>query len=414
MPTAKKNVKRNKAKYEQIIDINDNKINVLILGVSGSGKSTLINSVLGTEEALTGIGEAVTKEIKIYQNDNLPFRLIDTVGYEYGLFRQFTIKKELSKFCKEGVKTKDIEKLIHMIWFCIDGTAKKIDQEVLGYIKSVTNDWKDVPIVVVLTKSYSSIEIEENILMVEKAILKYNQKHPNRQLNLKDVIPVVAKAYPIDNNTVVPSRGVDTLINRTNELIPEAKQISKEGIKAVDLKLKSTMANSIVGASTLAATTIGAVPIPIPDAAILTPLQSGMLLGISRIYGINEKDGANEIINTILKVGGTTMVGKALLNTLKGIPGLNVAAALLNAAVAGTVTFAVGETSVVLFEKVYKGELNLTGVNWEKEVKKLFDEYIPNITEAISDFSNQHDNKIDIKQLGEFIASIVNTFNKKQ
>ena len=415
MAAAKKNiVKKNKPQYEQIIDINDKKINILIMGVSGCGKSTLINSILGFDEAPTGSGEAVTKEIKVYQNEDLPFRMIDTVGYEYGFLRQNTIKRDISKFCKEGIKYKDVEKLIHMIWFCIDGTTKRIDQKVLEYIKSVTNDWKGVPVIVVFTKSYSDVETNENIQMAKEAINKYNLTHPKRQLNLKDIIPVVAKEYQINNDVVIPSKGIDKLIERTNDLTPEARRIGAEGIKAIDLKIKSSMANSLIAASSASATVVGAVPVPIPDATILVPLQTGMLWGVSKIYGINEKEGTNELINTILKVGGTTMVGKALLNALKAIPGLNVGAAVLNAAVAGSITFAAGETSAILFEKVYTGELNSIEVDWESEVTKLFEKYLPNIIDAINQFAKKHKDGFDVKQLGDLIASIIKSINKKK
>ena len=153
---------REKAGYEEIIDMNDGRINVILLGTSGCGKSTLINAMLGEEKADTGIGEAVTKEIAVYQNDRLPFRMIDTVGYEFDFFRQHRIKNDIAKFGREGVRQKNAEKLIHMIWYCLDGTGKRIDQSVLQYIKSVSDDWKGVPILLVFTKSYSEIEEEEN------------------------------------------------------------------------------------------------------------------------------------------------------------------------------------------------------------------------------------------------------------
>ena len=212
MPRAKKSAKERTPKYEQIIAMDDDKINVLILGVSGCGKSTLINSILEANEAPTGVGEAVTKEIAIYQNEILPFRMIDTIGYEYGLFKQNHIKRDIAKFCKEGVKSGDVEKLIHMIWFCIDGTNKRIDQQVLGYIRSVTNDWKNVPIMVVFTKSYSKVEISENIDMAKEAIEKYNTNHHRRPLNVKDILPVVAKEYQIDETKITISLGVGLLI----------------------------------------------------------------------------------------------------------------------------------------------------------------------------------------------------------
>ena len=56
----KKPQTKEKALYQKIIDLNDEKINVLILGTSGSGKSTLINALLEEDLAKTGIGFAVT------------------------------------------------------------------------------------------------------------------------------------------------------------------------------------------------------------------------------------------------------------------------------------------------------------------------------------------------------------------
>ena len=56
--------------------------NVLVIGNSGVGKSTLINAVLGEDRAVTGYGtEGTTKELAIYENRELPFRVIDSVGF---------------------------------------------------------------------------------------------------------------------------------------------------------------------------------------------------------------------------------------------------------------------------------------------------------------------------------------------
>lgn len=412
MPKAKNNEKKKVPKYEQIIAMDDDKINVLILGTSGCGKSTLINSILEANEAPTGVGEAVTKEIAIYQNEVLPFRMIDTVGYEYGLFKQNHIKRDIAKFCKEGVKSKDVEKLVHMIWFCIDGTTKRIDQEVLGYIRSVTNDWKRVPIIVAFTKSYSKMEISENIEMAKAAIEKYNINHSKRPLNVKDIIPVVAKEYQIDETVSVSPIGLDALIGKTVELVPEAKQIGEAAIKEIDLKIKNAMANAIIGGATTGATAVGAIPLPIPDATILVPIQTGMLTGVAKIYDIQDEDTENEIVNTILKVGATTMAGKSLLNVIKAIPGINVAAAVLNAAVAGTITVAAGEVSNALFQKVYNKEIELATVDWADEITKLFEDYLPGIIEELKKLSEDNDGRIDLEQIGKALAAIAKSFTK--
>ena len=397
-------------KYEQIIAMDDDKINVLILGTSGCGKSTLINAILEANKAPTGIGEAVTKEIAIYQNQVLPFRMIDTVGFEYGIFKQNRIKRDIAKFSMEGVRTSNVEKLIHMIWFCIDGTTKRIDQEVLGYIKSVTNSWKNVPVIVVFTKSYSQIEIAENIDMAKAAIDKYNANH-RRPLNVKDIIPVVAMEYKIDNTVTVPPMGLDVLINRTIELVPEARAISKTAIKEIDLKIKNSMANTLIASAATGATVVGAIPLPIPDATILVPIQTSMLTGVAKIYGIQD-DASNEIINTILKVGATTMAGRNLLNAIKAIPGINVAAAVLNAAVAGAITLGAGEVSNVLFQKVYNKEIELTTVDWDAEITKLFEDYLPGIVDALKKLSIDSNGKVELESIGKVLAALAKSFTK--
>lgn len=389
-------------RYQQIIDMDDNKINVLILGTSGCGKSTLINAIFDEEVAKTGNGHAVTKNISVYQKDELPFRMIDTVGYEYGFFRQNRIKGDLAKFCKQGVKKSEVDKLIHMIWFCVDGTVKRIDHVVLEYIKSVTNDWKNVPIIVVFTKSYSDVEINDNIAMAKEAISEYNIKH-KKKLDVRDIIPVVAKTYQINSEVSVPQKGLDVLVKRTNELAPEAKKLAEDTIKNLDLKLKRDMANSVVAGSTVAATTVGAVPIPIPDATILVPLQTGMMTSIAKTYGVSDKSDTNEVINQILKVGGTTIAGKALLNAIKAVPGLNVAATVLNAFVAGSITFAAGEISVAVFERMYTGDIQIDGIDWESEIAKLFKQYLPKTIEILEKISKESDGKVT---LSEFLKAL--------
>ena len=400
-------------KYEDILSIDDDKINVLVLGTSGCGKSTLINSILKTENAETGIGDSVTKKISVYQNNDLNFRMIDTVGYEYGLLKQLMIKHELSKFCKKGVQSKDVTKLIHMIWFCIDGTTKRIDQEVLSYMKSINNDWKNVPVCVVLTKSYSKIEYSENISMAKIAIEKYNDTHAKKELNVKAIIPVVAKEYPIDKEIFVTPMGIDELVTKTIELSPEAKKISESSIKEIDVKLKNSMAQAIIGGSTLASSVVGAAPIAVTDALILVPIQGFMLNKIADIYHIDDKSGKNRAVDIILKVGTTTVTGKAVLALLKSIPGINIAAAVLNAAVAGVITFVFGQISNTLFQKVYTGEKEYSKIDWEAEVIKLFDEYMPTIIKVIEKFIDDHNGKLDLKDIKELMNNVIKLFNNK-
>lgn len=401
---------REKAGYEQIIDMNDGRINVLLLGTSGCGKSTLINALLGEEKAMTGIGEAVTKQIEVYQSDELPFRMIDTAGYEFDFFHQHKTKSDIAKFGREGVKQKNVEKLIHMIWFCIDGTGKRIDQSVIEYIKSVSDDWKGVPVLLVFTKSYSEIEEAENVQMAKSAIHKYNSSHGKNPLIIEGIVPVVAKIYPINEAFSVPPRNLDILVEKTNLLAPRAIQMANNAVKDIDVNIKRGMAQSIVAGATTAAAAVGAIPLPTPDAAVLVPVQTAMMAAIAKTYGIKEDSQVNEIINSVLKVGMTTIAGRTLLNQLKLIPGLNAAGSVLNAVTAGIITFAAGEISCTMFERIYKGDVEYSTVDWEKEVISLFSNYMPGIVKAVRSYADKHGGVIDPKQLGSFLTDL---FTKK-
>ena len=378
------------------INFDDDKINVLLLGNSGSGKSTLINALLGREEAETGSGSAVTKNIEVYEDEHLPFRMIDTVGFEYGLFRQFKIVKDLTKFSEESVKRKDAKKFIHVIWYCIDGTSKRIDQDALGYIRSVVNKWKGVPVIFVITKSYSETEIEENKRMAHDAVTAYNARHPMGKINVSDIICVVAREYPISDTMTVAPRGLDELLEKTNALAPKAKQLAEKTIDQIDLTLKKRECTNIISGAATASVAIGAIPLPVPDATLLTTVQVNMLNRISQVFHLQKEELSKEITKIILQIGLTTAAGRMLGKTLKAIPGIQIAGSLIDAAVAGSITFALGMTAEAVFEKTYKGELDLN--NMDAEVRQIFGEVMPDIEEQITAFlKNSAESLSDIR-----------------
>ena len=77
--------------------------NVLVIGNSGVGKSTLINAVLGEEVARTSYGtKGTTPKLDIYESEKIPFRLIDTIGFEPGFLQKnqaINAVKDWSKDC---------------------------------------------------------------------------------------------------------------------------------------------------------------------------------------------------------------------------------------------------------------------------------------------------------------------------
>ena len=168
--------------------------NILVIGDSGVGKSTLINAVLGEEKAETSCGTAgTTKELKVYENDILEFRVIDTVGFEPGFFKRLEAINSVKKWSKKVIKEGKENSNINVIWFCVEGTSSKLFPETIKSLSKATAIYPSVPIIVVITKSYSKPEREKNIQMINNAFAKQKSSK-----NLKGVIPVVASIFEID------------------------------------------------------------------------------------------------------------------------------------------------------------------------------------------------------------------------
>lgn len=347
--------------YEGIIE----KPNVVVVGNSGVGKSTLINALLQSYEAETGTGEAVTKNIRVHESDALGFRLIDTIGFEPGFLNQNKAINALRKWSKDSIKNDEKEQQINLIWYCIDGTSRKMFKKNIDMLSRATSVWPSVPIIVVITKSYSKPERDENVRMV----LRGFESNKKLSANLKAIIPVVASTYRIDEelNINVTPDGLGELLSETVKYLPEGLNASERDKKLFYLQQKKMMAHSVVGASTVAGVTVGLVPIPFPDGTILTPLEVGLIKSLSKIYEL-EYDKNTELFQTIVNAGTAGIIAKSALNAIKAIPGLNIAGDVLNAIVAGTIVAGLGEGSIFVFEQIYTGQKSIQDIEWVKGI----------------------------------------------
>ena len=105
--------------YEEERNIEMNKGNVLVIGNSGVGKSTLINAVLGEQVAKTSWGtEGTTKELKIYEKERVPFRIIDTAGFEPSILKEMQAINAVKRWSRESTKEGKEDTAINIIWFC--------------------------------------------------------------------------------------------------------------------------------------------------------------------------------------------------------------------------------------------------------------------------------------------------------
>lgn len=123
-------------------------------------------------------------------------------------FKEHQAINAVKKWSKDTTKESNEDNKINMIWFCVEGTTRKLFPKSIKDLSRATSMWKTVPVVVVITKSYSVPERKENIKMVNDAFAE--QKRYSK--NLREIIPVVASIYPLNDIAFAPSEGIVELM----------------------------------------------------------------------------------------------------------------------------------------------------------------------------------------------------------
>lgn len=170
-----------------------------------------------------------------------------------------------------------------------------------------------------------------------------------------------------------------------------------------DRKRRAAARRTIAGTAAGAAV-VGAVPIPIADSALLVPLQLHMLTRIAKIYGMEKNSTENAVIDNIIKVGATTMAGRTVLSALKKVPGIHLAATVLNALVAGTVTYAAGEISALVFEGIQRGTIDPKTVDWARHIETMYREKMPQYTQVLEEAMEKHSGEDVLKNLAKILS----------
>lgn len=334
--------------------------NVLVLGNSGVGKSTLINAVIGDDVAKTSFGtRGTTEELDIYESPDVPFRVIDSIGFEPSPIKSMRAVYAVRKWSRLSAKDGNENTRINVIWFCVDGTAAKLFPETIRNLSNAVRMWKSVPIIAVITKSYSQPDRARNIDMVREAF-----RGTRVERNLRAIVPVVAQTYIINETAFAAPEGITDLIDATMRAMPEGMQGGARDLMQFKLARKRALAQGLIGVSVVAGATVGAVPIPIADSLVLSPLELAELNGLARLYEIDKHEDSKQFLDSIVQVGTASVVAHSAISAIKAIPGINIAASVLNAVVAASIIAALGEGAVLAFEQVYTGQRSVRDTSW--------------------------------------------------
>lgn len=339
---------------------NLNTLNIIVAGKTGVGKSTLINSVFKEKLADTGMGKPVTSHVRKITKKDVPLAIYDTRGFELGKEVQAEVKQEVMDTISKGLATQDINKAIHCIWYCINTASNRIEPEEIEWLRelSMENQITQIPIIVVLTQSFSKKKAQE----MRQVLL-------NENLDIIQIIPVLAEDYEIEDLGVAKAYGLDVLIKVMGEALPDELIDTLQHVQIACLEEKKRRAQAAVATASVAATGEGAATIPFSDCALLIPTQVGMIASITVIFGFDvNKSIITALLSSSIGAGGATLLGKTVVtNLLKFIPGAGTAVGgAISAGTAGAITAALGEAYIGIMELVFKGDMSIDDLGSKK------------------------------------------------
>ncbi len=318
---------------QSIININNEKVNIIVAGKTGVGKSSLINYIFGEEVAEIGNGKPVTQEIEEYvmKKDNIT--LFDTKGIEAADY-EGTLRN-IKKFLEKKHNSVEENDHIHIAWICISEAGGRIEEADKELLKILIDT--GIPAIGVFTKmtpvknsEFVNKVIEENMLPGVKNVIRIRNVEEKIELD--------------DMEIKLSPRGAEELLDETYKNISEGRQNAIKKAQIVEIKDRIEVMSKEAAVTTnrysAISAGIGMTPLPFADSIALAAIQTKLIIDINTIYRVDA--GAHtftDIAAALISITGIAQIGKMAAGFLKIIPGIGWAA---NGAVAAGITKGIG------------------------------------------------------------------------
>ena len=319
------------------------KPNLAVVGGTGVGKSSLINRIFGKKIAAIGNGEPVTRGMNRIEAANIVF--YDTEGYEItseGIDNsnfETNVKAEILEMGKQELK-----KQIHLVWYCISISNHRVTEYDLNNITWFVNH--NMNTAVVFTQCDNDEEGPDGKGVTATEFAKIIHEKIAK-------IPCFETCGDAQGDDL--KLDLEKLIQWSQQALPN-EQLRQSFVAAqlASIDTKKSEAYKIVMAAAASATTAaGLNPLPLSDAFLLAPIQLGMCIKIGHIFF-----GSVEGISALLKTQVMSILGKQAATSLSKL--IPILGNIVNAGVAGALTYALGTAITEIYAKAYE-EMLRTG-----------------------------------------------------
>ncbi|MFF9564741.1 GTPase family protein [Leifsonia sp. NPDC014704] len=338
--------------------------NVALYGATGAGKSTLLNAIFGEQVAETGVGEPVTDKTELYVNAAGTLAVYDGAGLEIG---DKSPIRDIARRLGRNRKG-DLAALIHVAWYCVNSRTDRLEEGQRNVIEKIAAH--GIPVVLVLTK----VNVRDG--QVDPAAQALADAIENMKLPIVTGRPVMTSAVD-DKFNGTGQYGLESLLDVTYRVVPEAQRIALASAQKIDLSIKARYARSWIAGAVAFAGGVGATPIPLADAALLVPAQAALMAKIAGIYDIPKEKAAKLLAATPVAAAAGGKIAAA--NLIKLVPGVGL---MISAGVAAGITGVLGESWRVTTERIFKGDIDLDNVEKLVDFAKMFAENVKNGTGA--------------------------------